>query len=65
MQNQVYNPFNENSKKMIHDMENVSTSNYARPLQKYCALIVCRIGQEALCTARVEIACATRIQREN
>ena len=29
----------------------------------YSALIVCRIGQKALCTALVEIACVTRIPR--
>ena len=37
-----------------------STSNCARPLQKCNARAVCLIGQKALSTSIVEIACATR-----
>ena len=46
MQDKVYNPFSENSKKST-TLTMWSTSNCARPLQKCNARAVCLIGQKA------------------
>ena len=55
-QNNVYNPFSENSKEMIRELAMWSYSSWAKLHQKYNVLTVFFIGIKELCTAFVDNA---------
>ena len=60
MQVNVYNPFSENSWKMIHDIGDVEYFELCETTSKVQCFIFYLIGQKALYTAHLEIAYATQ-----
>ena len=51
----TFNPFGEESKRIIHNLGSVRTLNYGKYLQKPNARLVPNIGRMGLCIAHVEM----------